>query len=232
VTTPGELFALPLDEFVRARDELARALRAAGDNDGAAAVKAMRKPSVPAWALDQVALVQPELVDRMLRAGRQLREVSERALAGDASALRSATVELQAATHDVVSAAADGLRSAGRAPSSATHERIAATARAAATDDGVGSQLRAGLLADDADPAGFGFDGLSFEPPGTPSPDERDHEKARRAANDELDKARRRLAHADDDVAEAEQRLDAARRRQADAAMAVAAAEAEVSEAG
>jgi len=45
-----ELYALPLDEFTAARNELAKALRAEGKREEADAVKALAKPSVTAWA--------------------------------------------------------------------------------------------------------------------------------------------------------------------------------------
>jgi len=72
------LYALPLDEFTRARDDLAKALRAQGDKDAASTVKALRKPSVPAWALNQVARQNPELIAELLRAGTQVHDASDR----------------------------------------------------------------------------------------------------------------------------------------------------------
>lgn len=51
----ADLYGGPLEEFVRRRDALAKDLRAAGDRDGAAAVKRLRKPSRQAWALDLAA---------------------------------------------------------------------------------------------------------------------------------------------------------------------------------
>ena len=47
------LYAGPLDEFVRERDELARRLNREGDREACARVKALRKPTVGAWALNQ-----------------------------------------------------------------------------------------------------------------------------------------------------------------------------------
>ena len=51
----SELFALPLNEFTPARNERAKELAADGDKAAADAVRALRKPSVPAWAVNQVA---------------------------------------------------------------------------------------------------------------------------------------------------------------------------------
>jgi hypothetical protein len=44
------LYALPLEEFTHERDELAKRVRDEGDADAAAAVKALKKPAVAAWA--------------------------------------------------------------------------------------------------------------------------------------------------------------------------------------
>ena len=45
-----DLYALPPGDFTRARDERAKALRKEGRREEADAVKALRKPTVAAWA--------------------------------------------------------------------------------------------------------------------------------------------------------------------------------------
>jgi len=210
-----ELYGRPIDEFIAARDELAKARKAAGDAAGAKDVKARRKPSVPAWALDQVARRQPDLIDALLASGARVRAASAQALGGDRSALKDATTALQTAIATVADAAAVVLHEVGRAPTQPTRERLSATARAAATDEVVGAALRDGILDADADPAGFGLDGLEFTPAPPappPPPDER-----RRDAQAAVERARTRVAQTDEDVFEAEHRLAAARLRQADA---------------
>src|SRR3954462_4391810 len=76
------LYALPLDEFTAARDELAPGLRREGEGDAAAEVRGLRKPSVAAWALNQVRRGNPEQVDELIDAGRRLREAQEELLGG------------------------------------------------------------------------------------------------------------------------------------------------------
>ena len=49
------MYAGPLDEFVARRNELARSLSKEGDREGAEGVKELRKPSVAAWAVNQLA---------------------------------------------------------------------------------------------------------------------------------------------------------------------------------
>jgi hypothetical protein len=47
-TAVAALYRLPLGEFVAARDQLARQLRAAGDRDAARQVARLRRPSISA----------------------------------------------------------------------------------------------------------------------------------------------------------------------------------------
>jgi hypothetical protein len=49
-----DLYGVPLDRFVPERAALVRALRSAGEREQAAAVAALRKPSVAAWAVNQL----------------------------------------------------------------------------------------------------------------------------------------------------------------------------------
>ncbi len=67
-----ELFATSLEGFITTRDRLAKALKAEGDKDGAAQVKAQHKPTQSAHALNQLArAARPEL-ERLFEAGRAL----------------------------------------------------------------------------------------------------------------------------------------------------------------
>ena len=61
-TELDDLFARPLSEFTAARNELARRLRNAGQEDAAAGVQALKKPSVPVWTVNQLARSRSELV--------------------------------------------------------------------------------------------------------------------------------------------------------------------------
>ncbi len=49
------LFALPLEEFVAARNIAAKQATAAGDSVGAARLRGLAKPTVAAWVVNQVA---------------------------------------------------------------------------------------------------------------------------------------------------------------------------------
>ena len=67
-----ELYGVDAGEFVAVRKRLSAALRSDGDKDGAKELLAARRPSTSAWALNQVARRQPELVDDLLEASSAL----------------------------------------------------------------------------------------------------------------------------------------------------------------
>jgi hypothetical protein len=65
------LYRLPLAEFVVGRDQLARQLRAAGDRKAARRVAALRRPSISAWAANQLAQATPHAMAQLLEAGQE-----------------------------------------------------------------------------------------------------------------------------------------------------------------
>ena len=93
---------------------LVKELKADGRKDDAAAVAKLRRPSVAAWALNQVAREQPDLVEAAIDAGEQLRAASDAAVAGRPGELRAATAAERTAANAVVKAAAAHLGAAGR----------------------------------------------------------------------------------------------------------------------
>jgi len=152
---PEDLYGLPLDEFTPARDALAKELKADGRKEEAAAVKALRKPTVAAWALNRAARQHPDAVAALRAAGADLRRAQTEALSGDAGRLRAAGRALSDEVDRVAGLAADALRAAGRPASAAQQEKIVATLRTAAVDDDAGDVLTRGVLVDDLDPTGF-----------------------------------------------------------------------------
>lgn len=152
-----ELFGLPPEEFVAARDEVARRLRREGDAEAARRVKALRRPSLSAWAVNQLARSQQRALEGLLAAGERLRAAHQAALAGgDAAELRAATRAEREAVAGLVSAALDRLREAGHPTTETTRDRIAATLHAAAASPEAADLVRHGRLIADLDPSGFG----------------------------------------------------------------------------
>jgi len=72
--TIDSLYELTLDEFTKARDELARRLKTAGNTEAAAEVGRARKPTLPAWAANQAVRKAPVEWERLRRTVRELRE--------------------------------------------------------------------------------------------------------------------------------------------------------------
>jgi hypothetical protein len=89
------LFELPLDEFVAERRALASALRHAGRRAEAQNVSKLPKPTVAAWAANQILRSQRRDVGRLLKAGTALEQAQDAAIggAGDNASLRESLQE-------------------------------------------------------------------------------------------------------------------------------------------
>src|SRR6266702_3037356 len=186
------LFGLAPEEFVAARDELARRLRKDGDGAAAKRVAGLRRPTVAAWAVNRAARRRPELVTDLIEAGERLRQAQRRALSGlRGGALRTAGAERRVAIERLLAEAADVLEESGRSPE-AHRDAIAATLQAASVDETAAAAVRAGTL--DREVAGLQL----VQPAPEPEAPERPARPARRRVK--LDAARRR-------------ELDAARRQ-------------------
>jgi hypothetical protein len=68
-----ELYVLPPDDFVAARNELVRQARAAGSRDVAEQLQQLRRPTRSAWLVNLLAR-EPEGMQRLSALGRQLRD--------------------------------------------------------------------------------------------------------------------------------------------------------------
>ncbi len=195
------LYGLPPEEFVAARDELARQLRKDGDAAAAKRVAGLRRPTVVAWAVNQAARRRPELVTDLVEAGERLRQAQRRALSGlRGGALRTAGSERRRAVERLLAEATSVLEESGRSPE-AHRDAIAATLQSASSTEAAAAAVRAGTLDRElAAPSGFGeVAGLQLlQPPPEPEAPERPASPARRRVK--LDPARRR-------------ELDAARRQ-------------------
>jgi hypothetical protein len=151
-----ELFGLPPEEFVAARDELARRLRREGHAEAAKWVKGLRRPSLSAWAVNQLARGQGRGLEGLLAAGERLRAAHQAALAGEGAAeLRAAAKAEREAVAGLVRDAMALLGEAGHATTDATRDRVAATLHAAAASPEAADLVRNGRLTADLDPSGF-----------------------------------------------------------------------------
>src|SRR5205823_13338270 len=131
------LYALPLDEFTAARNDLVRRLTKAGRGDAADEVKKLAKPSIPVWTANQLARREPGEVRALLRSAEDLRKAQQRALGGKGgSDLKDRLAEQRRAVRALARLGRDILADEGRSVSDAIVERIAKTLDAAALDDG------------------------------------------------------------------------------------------------
>jgi hypothetical protein len=194
-----DLYGLPLDQFIPERTALARELRKAGERERASEVAALRKPSVAAWAVNQMVRTQRQPVADLLEAGDALRAAQDDVLAGrgDAQSLRAA-VEHERAAVDALTDAARGLLSSdGNELSGTIIERVSDTLHAAALDDDARVQVSEGRLERELQHVGLGglvgFGALGAAPPAPrteePAPK---RSAAKKTGTDEKKKARER----------------------------------------
>jgi len=241
-----QLYALPLEEFTKARNDLARRLGKAGRKDAAEEVKKLAKPSVPVWTANQLARREPGEVRALLRSAEDLRKSQERALRGSgASDLQDRLDRQRQAVRALARLGRDILADEGRAVSDAIVERIAKTLDAAALDEGSRFLLRAGRLTDELEPPGFEAlagmapakakqGGARKRPAASVATARRWLQAAQREARArarEADKAESEVEQAEAKVAEARLAAETARERSDEAARALAEAEAALREA-
>jgi len=125
-----ELYKVPLSEFVRVRDAIAARRKAAGDKDGAAEVRRARKPSLPAWAANQVVRNAPSEWERLRAAAAALRKGHEKGTSPDA--IRQASREQREALQACESRAAGFLVASGHAATPAVVQKASGTLQALA----------------------------------------------------------------------------------------------------
>lgn len=205
---PDDLYGLPLERFIPERTALARALRAEKRRDEASAVAALRKPSLAAWAVNQLVRSQDAAVAELYAAGDALREAQASLLAGggDGPALRAARERERAAAGVLVEAARGLLDADGHELSATVLERVSDTLHAAALDEDARGRVRTGCLERELRHVGLGL-GESLSAAAQPSA-EAPSRKPKKAA---ADKEERRARHGAREQAEAAKRAERAR---------------------
>jgi hypothetical protein len=205
------LYELPLEEFTSARNALAKDL---GGEEGKR-VKALRKPSAAAWALNQAARRSPAILDEFLGAAEELRQAHEALLGGgDREAVDAATRRERAAA----AALADEAQAAAGGGGAGLRDKVDLTLRAALSDDEVRAELEAGRLVREREAAGLGPFGAAVPAPAPGKKRGAAKAERDRATRAELKKAREREKEADRRARDAGQSVAAARER-AEAAM-------------
>ncbi|GGO03255.1 hypothetical protein [Micromonospora parathelypteridis] len=150
-----QLYRIPPDRFVAARDAAVADARRAGDQNTARQLARLRRPTVAAWLVNLLAIRRPELVTDLVQLADALR-AAQRELRGprlrELSAQRRAVVGALVAEIRKLAAAEPDSPPAGRLPLA----EVEATLNAAFSDVEVAEQVRAGRLLRAASYAGFG----------------------------------------------------------------------------
>jgi hypothetical protein len=194
--TIDDLYGVPLEDFVPARDDLARELAAAGEHDEAKRVKSLRKPTITAWTLNHLARERSDLIAALVEAHAALRS------ADSAGAMRAASEARMGAIQLIIAAPEEATE--------AVRKKMRSTLLATATDSAAEEALLAGRLQSELEPGGLGgFEMASEFATATPAAASaskskaRDQKKGEKAESAKTVKARERVERMEQEADEA-----------------------------
>jgi len=162
------LFKLPLSEFTIARNELAKQLKKENRADEAERIKAIPKPSVSAWAVNQLYWTHRSEFKRLLDTGKQLAEAQASQLKGTGGDVRPRITARREAIVALLQIAEALLRDGGHAATPDTLRRIETTLEALSTSASIPGTPEPGRLTEDIAP--LGFESLAALMPGGVAP--------------------------------------------------------------
>jgi hypothetical protein len=162
------LFRLPLAEFTGARNALAAQLKKSGRGDEAAYVKALVKPSVSAWAVNQLYWNHRDEFDQLIASGERFHKAQTSRIAAKSADMRAALDARREALTQLAEFATSLLRNAGHNPALETVHRITTTLEAISAYASRSDAPRPGRLTQDVDPPGFELFGSSSSVPVMP----------------------------------------------------------------
>ncbi len=212
------LYGLPLADFTKERDALARRLRGEGERDDAASVAELRKPVLAAW-----------VVNRLVREHRADVEALVEAAAAIRAGKTDADERFRGAADDLVRAARAVLAEADRRPTDAVLRDVATTLRAAAAAEP--DTLLAGRLTEPVEATGF--EAMAGAAPRRPPSRAAAREPKKKAQQDRarVQAARKALVEARDEARRLGREADSAEREARRLRSAADAAEQDVAEA-
>jgi hypothetical protein len=149
------LFSLPLAEFIAARKTLAARLKQVGRGNEADRVKALVKPSISAWAVNQLYWKHREAFDRLIATGQRFRKAQTSGLAGKVAEMRGALDARREVLSELAHLATALLSDAGHNATSDTMRRITTTLEAMSAYASLPDAISPGRLTHDVDPPGF-----------------------------------------------------------------------------
>lgn len=198
-----ELYGLPPGDFTAARDERAKAARAAGDRELAERIRRLRRPTLSAWAGNLLARDQPEETQHLLQLGDALRQ-AHRDLDGEQ--LRKLSTRQHQVTFALAQQAGRLAAQAGQRISDDAQREVQETLRAVLADPDAAQRWAQGRLAKPLS-APVGFPAPPQAPAKTPV-GRREAEPAGQVADLDAARARRK---------EQRQRVERAKQQAADA---------------
>lgn len=200
------LYGSPLADFTRIRNDLAKELGKAGEREAAAEVKALAKPSISAWTVNQLARTERMQVRSLLTASEHVREAQANLMSGGSpTELQKAVVRQREVVGALLGSAKSVLSEAGHPATEATLERIRKSLTAVAGNEEGRRLVEAGRLVEDLEPAGFG--------PPTPgvAPAAQDTRRQAGPSKRRIEAAQAKLKTAQADAAEVKERIKGAR---------------------
>jgi hypothetical protein len=149
------LFKVPIAEFTAVRNDLAKRLKKANREDEAEKVKAISKPSISAWAANQLYWNHRNEFKRLLEAGKQLAEAQASQLKGTGADVRPRITARREAVSTLLQLADALLRDGGHGATPDTLRRIETTLEALSTSTSIPGTPEPGRLTEDVAPLGF-----------------------------------------------------------------------------
>lgn len=230
------LFGVHPKGFVAARNAVADALKKSGDPEAAGAVRALQRPTVPVWVVNQLARRAKADLEALIDVSERLRKAQLDTLKGKASDFRGLTEKHRELLNKLRAVAAEVLELGPTATNSNLDRAQATLLAAAAGTEAQQALLLRGELREELAPPGFDLFGaaaasLPIAPPAKsppkkekPPPGESAQErKQREAAEAKAEKARQE----EEARQQKERAAEAERKAQRDAAERAVAAEAQ-----
>ncbi|TDE02591.1 hypothetical protein [Jiangella asiatica] len=148
-----QLYALLPEQFVEARNTLAKQAKSEGAAEVAARIKALRKPTLAAWLANQVAREHQDELRALADLGDEMRRAMS---AMDGEKLRELTNRRKELVDGLLKQGRRLARGAGQKPTAEMIESLTETLLAAIADPRAADELRAGHLAHALQHVGFG----------------------------------------------------------------------------
>ncbi|MDX6261638.1 MAG: hypothetical protein QOH84_3326 [Kribbellaceae bacterium] len=165
------LYGAPSADFIAKRNELAKQLKADGDQLGSTRLKALRKPTVAAWLTNLVARELPDDIDDLLALGDEFRQATADL---DGEKLRELTPRRHKLLDQLTKSAAGLAEREGQKISADVGQKLRETLDAGLVDPAAGEAVREARLSSALRHVGFGVVDESGEPSNvTPLTDER-----------------------------------------------------------